>query len=213
MKVITSIWLALSILGLVILASYQSDAGAQGAAPLCWPAGSSLTREKSNTLLIFLHPKCPCSMASAHEMTGLLNQKIKQNTSVYAIFVAPKGVPQDFVDGPLYKYCSQIEGLKIVQDRDAVEANKFAARTSGQIYIYDQSGKLQFNGGITPGRGHEGDSLGFDRCREILAKCSADKQENQKQQKKQEEQKKQEVQNKICPVFGCPLQSDGGQTK
>lgn len=207
MKAITSIWLALSILGLVILASYQSDAGAQGAAPRCWPTGSSLIREKRNTLLIFLHPKCPCSMASAHEMTGLLTQKIRQNTSVYAIFVAPKGVSSDFVDGPLYKYCSQIEGLKIIQDRDAVEANKFAALTSGQIYIYDQSGKLQFSGGITPGRGHEGDSLGFDRCKEILAKSSTGKQEIPKEQRQQEEQ------NKICPVFGCPLESDRGQTK
>lgn len=192
MKVITAIWLALSIFGLIILVGYQSGAGAQGVAPLNWPAKSSVSREigqkKDNTLLVFLHPQCPCSKATVHQLDLLLTKQSKKNTSAYAVFVLPKGVGSDFAQGDLYKQCQQIDGLTIVEDRDAVEADLFAARTSGQLYIYDKDGQLSFSGGITAGRGHEGDSLGLDRAREILSMKTGEK--------------------TVCPTFGCPLENE-----
>lgn len=192
MKVITAIWLALSILGIIILAGYQSDAGAQGVAPVKWPAKSSVSREngqkKDNTLLVFLHPQCPCSKATVHQLDLLLTKQNKKNTSAYAIFVIPKGLGSDFAQGDLYDQCRQIDGLKIVQDRDAIEANLFAARTSGQMYIYDKDGQLSFSGGITPGRGHEGDSLGLDRAKEILSTKAGQK--------------------TVCRTYGCALENE-----
>jgi hypothetical protein len=32
--------------------------------------------------------------------------------------------------------------------------------TSGQVLLYDASGRLRFRGGIRPSRGHEGDNTG-----------------------------------------------------
>jgi hypothetical protein len=47
-------------------------------------------------------------------------------------------------------------------DEGGAEARRFGAATSGQALLYDAAGRLVFSGGITPARGHSGDSAGRD---------------------------------------------------
>lgn len=54
-----------------------------------------------------------------------------------------------------------VPGARIFRD-DGTEAARFGAHTSGQVLVYGRDGRLTFSGGITPSRGHEGDSRGAD---------------------------------------------------
>ena len=68
---------------------------------------------------------------------------------------------------------------------DGVESGRFGAATSGQVLLYDPKGQLMFAGGLTPDRGHLGDSPGRQRILSLVKTGAADAKESL--------------------VFGCPL--------
>lgn len=74
---------------------------------------------------------------------------------------------------------------KIIYDVDGKWAETYDAKTSGHVLLYDSAGKLQFSGGITVGRGHEGESI----ARTFITKA-VNNNINQTYQ---------------SPVFGCPI--------
>jgi hypothetical protein len=53
-------------------------------------------------------------------------------------------------------------------DKDGKNAVAFGASTSGDVRVYDTSGALRFSGGITDGRGHEGDNTGLDSVLDLV---------------------------------------------
>ena len=54
--------------GIFLLEGYAAQ-GEAGSPPFLWPEASLVRREaKRSTLLIFLHPQCPCSEASIEEL-------------------------------------------------------------------------------------------------------------------------------------------------
>lgn len=57
---------------------------------------------------------------------------------------------------------ARIPGAHRVIDHGSVEACRFGARISGEVMLFDASGALRFHGGVTPSRGHEGESEGAD---------------------------------------------------
>jgi hypothetical protein len=60
--------------------------------------------------------------------------------------------------------------VEVFVDDGGVEAKRFGASTSGETMLYDESGDIQFHGGITGARGHEGDNAGRRRVLELLRK-------------------------------------------
>lgn len=61
---------------------------------------------------------------------------------------------------PLADRLSKISGLVVHRDPGRQEADLFGAATGGHVFFYSPQGGLLFEGGITPGRGHEGASPG-----------------------------------------------------
>jgi hypothetical protein len=53
-----------------------------------------------------------------------------------------------------------IPGAMAIVDVEGIEARRFGAKTSGLTLLYDPNRQLAFQGGITEGRGHEGDNAG-----------------------------------------------------
>ena len=68
------------------------------------------------------------------------------------------------------------------------EIKRFGAVTSGQTILYDADGNVEFSGGITLSRGHEGMSTGRSSIESIL---DGD-----------------EPKTRETPVFGCLLTSE-----
>jgi hypothetical protein len=111
------------------------------------------------TLVLFAHPRCPCTRASLHELDGLL-AATQNRVCVTVIFTVPNGVPADWEQGDLWDLATNIPGLRVIKDQGGGEAHQFDVEGSGHVLLYAPSGKLLFSGGITASRGHEGDNAG-----------------------------------------------------
>lgn len=128
-----------------------------------WPDDSRIERDIHPTLVMFVHPYCPCSLASIGELERLM-PFIHNKVNINIVFISLKNMQSadssEWKNTQLYKQASKIPGVTIVRDVEEREAKLFGAETSGHTAFFDQKGKLVFNGGITPARGHMGDSLG-----------------------------------------------------
>jgi hypothetical protein len=72
----------------------------------------------------------------------------------------PALVDQDWMETDLWRSAEAISGVTVARDDSGIEANRFGAKTSGYALLYAREGKLLFQGGITDGRGHAGESAG-----------------------------------------------------
>jgi hypothetical protein len=108
---------------------------------------------------MFLHPHCPCSYASVEELSRLL-AKANGRSSVHVVFIRPAQFPQRWEQTDLWRAVEGIPDVQVSVDIGGVEAQRFGAVTSGSTLVYDASGALLFQGGVTGGRGHAGDNPG-----------------------------------------------------
>src|SRR6185503_6457458 len=68
-------WGMAAVAGSVLLWSYKLAPGAVGAVPPTWPAASSLPRTAGRaTVVLFAHPRCPCTRASLAELGALTEE-------------------------------------------------------------------------------------------------------------------------------------------
>lgn len=155
------VWIGLITTGFVRLFIYANTSGEAARAPAQWPQETSVARgsEKKTSLVIFAHPHCPCSEASVGELERLMPH-LRDTANIFVVFVKPKGLTEDWAKEALWKRAEAIPGVRTLLDNGGVEAAKFGAKTSGQTFLYDPQGQLVFSGGITPARGHMGDSDG-----------------------------------------------------
>ena len=161
-------WVVAVAGGLATLWSYQSSPGPLADAPAEWPAASRIPRPADRPVVIVaLHPQCPCSRATIHELERLLAHR-SERPEVHLLFVAPRDIEDAWVRSTLWETAAAIPDVHIARD-DGTEARRFGARVSGQVLVYDRTGRLQFSGGITPARGHEGDSAGIAAIDALLA--------------------------------------------
>lgn len=113
------------------------------------------------TLVIVLHPQCPCSATSMDNLS-LIMQKTHKALKAYAVFVRPSGFSESWTKSKLWKQATQIPNVVPVVDNDGQIAKELGAMTSGQTYLYNAEGEQLFAGGVTWGRGHAGDNEGMD---------------------------------------------------
>jgi hypothetical protein len=171
--------------GMLVLGAQASRPGDSGAAPARWPSGSRIPLDdRVPTLLIFLHPRCPCSRASLAELASL-SSRSGDRVSVRAVLLRPEraGGSEDWSE--IEADLSDWPRLTIWLDPGGEEARRFGVATSGHVLLYDPGGRRLFSGGITPARGHRGDNRGRDTVLERILGMAGDPTES--------------------PVFGCPL--------
>jgi hypothetical protein len=156
------VWVVAVIAGTAGMVRYQMTAAATlPTVPRQWPGLASVIPDGERpTLVLTLHPHCPCSRATVHELAELM-ARADGRVAAHVLFVRPIGAPSDWLDGDLWKAARAIPGVDVVVDRDGRDALALAAIASGHAFVYDPKGRLLFNGGITDGRGHEGDNPGY----------------------------------------------------
>ena len=139
---------------------YSSKPGAVSATSAEWPATSPLPRDSSRyTLVLFAHPRCPCTRASLTELAWL-QTRTRNQMSVHVVFYKPAKAPKGWENGELWNEAVSMPGVAVGLDPDGTQAKLFGAATSGMVSIYAPSGQLVFRGGITGARAHEGDNPG-----------------------------------------------------
>lgn len=152
-------WVAAIAAGVALLIDYDYTPAKTGAIASHWPTTSSLTRDlQGPTLVLFVHPRCPCSKASLHELSTLTDT-YPRTLKTIAVFSRPAVFQPGWEKSDLWKSAERAGGIQLVAD-DGTEAKRFGATTSGEAFLFDRDGRLQFHGGITPSRGHPGPNLG-----------------------------------------------------
>jgi hypothetical protein len=163
-----AVWLSVAVMGFAIQAKYGATPGEGSDAPGTWPAESMLQPAlELPRILVFLHPHCPCSHATLAQLERVL---FGAGSAVHCdlIFVAPPGTERGWEDGKLLHRARRLASASIHIDSDGTEARLFGAATSGQVLFYDTNSRLRLSAGITPLRGHAGESSGSVALRALL---------------------------------------------
>jgi hypothetical protein len=187
-SIASACWLLSVCSGLLLFEIYKATPGSARQAPATYPlqpSQNALRTAGAPTLLLFAHPRCPCTRASLNELAVLLS-KVDRPVRAEVLFMLPPGTSDDWTSTSLQQLARQIPGVTVKQDMAGALAKRFGAETSGHVVVYDPRGRLQFSGGITGSRGHEGDNASLDALQGIL--CGKEPPRSTK-------------------VFGCPLAS------
>ena len=181
------VWTVSVGFGMKMLLDYQARPGEPARAPARWPATSGIPRAAGvPALVLAAHPRCPCTRATLAELERVV-AATRGGLEVTVLFVIPPGLDPAWAHVDLWQSASSIPGVRVVEDRGGLEARRFGARTSGQALLFDAGGALVFAGGITRGRGHEGDNAGRDAIVSLVLRHSSARVET--------------------PVYGCPFAS------
>jgi hypothetical protein len=174
-------WASLLAGGFTVLMRYESVAASP---PHVSSEINSLFRNAEQpTLVVGLHPHCPCSKATVAELNKILGHTPgKSRLVVYAF--KPKAETVDWIASSTISTLNKL-GARIEIDEDGLMAKQLGLSASGQIQLFSAQGELIYNGGITAGRGHEGDNAGEQAVIDLLLKGGSDR--------------------KSAPVFGCPI--------
>ncbi len=183
--VVYTIWIGLLLIGHTVLFEYELTAGPLSNSKRIFPDKGSvqLTHSRQN-LILFLHPACPCSVATVDEFRDLMRQGEKDSVGT-VVFFMPHGKEGEWSMLPIITSVRRIPNVSILFDADSSQADLFGATTSGHVFLYDGRGILQFSGGITGSRGHTGDNQYFELAKKTIL-CKSPK-------------------YTTTPVFGCSL--------
>lgn len=135
------------------------------------------------TVILFLHPECPCSRATVAELARVAI-KVGRPTAFQVYFVSYRP-DHSWRESNLYELVIRLPGVEVALDPQGRIAQQYGADTSGQIIAYDRNGSVLFQGGITGSRGHEGENAGKARLLAALTSKSSSK--------------------LTAPVYGCRL--------
>src|SRR5262249_21859631 len=139
---------------------YATVPGNAAVPPQHWPANSHIELNPSGaTLVLFAHPRCPCTRATLAELQRILAESPK-NVTPWIVFYRPLDREADWEHADLWNIASTIPGAHLIPDPGGNLAREFHVFTSGQTLLYSGTGDLEFSGGITSERGHEGDNAG-----------------------------------------------------
>ena len=179
------VWLLAVSAGLGVLWGYENTPGISAKPPVLWPAESRVQRARDRaTLVLMVHPHCPCTRATMGELAELMAHA-QGRLVAYVLFLKPEGFSEDWEKTDLWQTAAGIPGVTPIVDDGGAEALLFNSSTSGQTILYDVEGHLLFSGGITGSRGHSGDNAGRSAIVSLVNAGTAERTETF--------------------VFGCPL--------
>jgi hypothetical protein len=186
-------WAALVGLGAIRLWKYEGAAGTPARAPHGWPADTRVARAADlPTLVLLVHPHCPCSRATIGELTELMTHCHGKLVAT-VLMLHPAGMSNAWVHTDLWSSAAAIPGVTVLDDSEGVEAVRFGAATSGQSLLYSTDGTLLFAGGITESRGHSGDNAGRSAIESLVLGPDMPVASGPA----------------VTPVYGCPLFAPG----
>lgn len=179
------LWGACVLTGFAVLGAEQFTPVPATTLATAFPRDTKLALASDKpTLLLFLHPHCPCSRSTLNELEKLQIQT-QDKIAVTIVFTIPPGTPAGWEKGELLDRAHKISGAQVCLDQNGVAARRFGVNGSGHALLYAPTGKLLFSGGITAARGEDGDNPGEDAVADLVLHGRAD--------------------FTRTPVFGCQL--------
>jgi hypothetical protein len=156
--------------GLITLSAFESAPGEFAAGPTVWPrAGNIKAHGDRPELLVYAHPFCACTNATISELARLeAARPAYLPVPAVTVIVFRPTADSAWQRTSLELRAARMRDVRFVWDDGGIEAKSFGATTSGTVMLYGADGKLQFRGGITGSRGHEGENFGLSELRALL---------------------------------------------
>jgi len=161
------VWLIVVGAGFAAMWRYAMTPGLAASAAARWPSASFAFDRTRPNLVTVLHPECVCSKATLEEISRLSAEFAGQLT-VFAVVDASATGTGSAEATRLLTRVRAMPGVRLIVDRDGREVERFGAKVSGQTFLYDRDGRLQFSGGVTMSRGHVGPNAGTEAIRHVL---------------------------------------------
>jgi hypothetical protein len=166
------VWIVIAVAGWYGISAYgfSGDPLATADAVKRWPAESSIARMKGrSTLVLFLHPKCPCSRATVTELERLsVLVPSEALPDICVVAAAPRATGDLWWSSPLLARAARLPNAHVLRDPGGVETALFGARVSGTVMLFDPQGNRLYAGGVTMARGHAGDNVGLHAVTKLL---------------------------------------------
>lgn len=184
-RCLIAVWGIAILSGVLGVTAYSNTPGSRLKTASDWPTETAIERSVNvPTIVLFVHPKCPCSLSTLRELGRSLGDP-GDSVAVRIGLYCPLDLDDSWTDTKLRTIAEQIFPGASFVDRNGVEAKRFSAATSGHVFAFSADGECLFSGGATSSRGHEGDNLGVQAIRQIVAG--------------------KPTSCKTTPVFGCPI--------
>jgi hypothetical protein len=192
--IIIFIWAVLVAGMWAAMLAYERTPGGSIRVTERWPVHSGIPcSENKSTLVMFAHPRCPCTHASMEEWSKITVQGRFNDIVTIVVFYEPLQQPRDQWRNTELVDKARKSGAIIVMDPEGKEARLFGAITSGSVRLYDPRGNLRYAGGLTTERGHGGDNESVRKLTAIL---------------KTPGKLATSEATLVTPVFGCPILVD-----
>jgi hypothetical protein len=156
-------WLVFCATGVGLFWQYKGTGQQPQPAAVVWPRNDELELDAIEpTLLMFAHPRCPCTRASMSELERVLRESGSSPRVTFVVY-QPAAADATWQESPLLQEMRELPHANMVWDSEGKIAARFGAATSGQIQVYRPTGQCLFNGGVTRLRGHAGANAASDQ--------------------------------------------------
>jgi len=160
LQALVVVWLGACVLGMWVLLVYSNTPGPAGEPEGAWTLGEAVPLDPARqTLVLYAHPKCPCTLATMSELERLQRRSDRAFTT-RVIFYEPADAGPGWRDTHLGRRARGLPRTTVHPDPGGRLIRLAGAKTSGTAALHDPDGALRYWGGLTLARGHEGDSVG-----------------------------------------------------
>ncbi len=158
LPIIVLVWASMIGSSFAAMLYYHNTPGHRNDDASVWPLNTAIKLDTNRpNLLVFVHPKCPCSSATLNELARI-QTTCGSKISTHIIIYHPDEEAWD--NTRIIRQALEIPNVRIFNDSEGHLSDSFGAMTSGHTFLYAPDGRRIFSGGITMARGHEGDNLG-----------------------------------------------------
>lgn len=112
---------------------------------------------ESPQVLVFAHPKCPCTAATLEQLSQLT---FPSEVGLTVVFFVPDQADASWRDTTNVRLAQQIPRATIQFDPEGELSRSVGVKTSGHCLAVRADGTVGFSGGITISRGHRGPNQG-----------------------------------------------------
>lgn len=165
-----ALWVVAIATGSWFMLRHEFEAGARVPAPSHLPPelAQIFPESKPLTLVVAIHPECPCTAASIEQIERLIARN-RHSIQAVALFWTDGTAPKNSlsIENGYWERLAALPNVTVLADPGGVMAEKLGAVVSGSVAAYDAQGNLRFQGGLTASRGHAGSSNGMDAVEAI----------------------------------------------
>jgi hypothetical protein len=150
-------WLAVLATAMTLLGRYHGQAGDPGAVPAAWPAGETRLAPGGLDVVLFIHPRCPCTVQSIDALAEVVQHLRSTDVPVgVQVLVRTPAAGDDsaWTDGPAAQRLDALGPHVRRLDPGGTLAARWGAVTSGHVSIFAADGQRLLDGGLTPARAH-----------------------------------------------------------